>query len=865
MASANTTILDYYQESGFKMVRLSADAKKAIDGEWQKKDVELEKLKQHVERGGNVGLQMGEVSDWRGCVEVDCPEAVALAPKFLPETLTAGRNAEPRHYLYRSPGLGYKTFQVEASKELMAIKASDNGKGHYVVVAPSRHPDKGQYLWRLNGFNPAAITEVSAPELKKRAELLAVAVLIARHLPPKGRHHLSLCLAGYMLRNGESQEDVLRVLEAAWSYHNAPREAFQSLQRNVRDTVGRLERDEPATGGRQLEELFSGMPKKIAKFLGWEQVDYDGASLVLADGRRRYERSDLGNAERFIARCGDRVRWVPARKSWLVYDGKCWRLDECGEVLKLAQETARSIHKDAAAEPDQKKQAEIARFAISSQNENRINGMLSMAKPHVAVRMEELDSDRWAINCQNGTLDLGTGTLKPHDPADLITKIVPVDYEPHSSEARPRFEKFLKEVLIDDAVITFVKRFAGYTATGITRERVFAILYGFGKNGKSTLIELLQDVLGDYATNTDTETILTKRYAGVGNDVAALKGARFVSAAEVEKGRRLAESKVKQLTGSDTVTARFLFGEPFNFRPEFKLWLSTNHKPEIRGTDDAIWDRVKLIPFTQRFEGNNVDPELPEKLRKELSGVFAWIVEGCLEWQEHGLSDPEPVAAATEQYRNEMDTLAAFIEDRCVLGDELVAPAASLYQAYKDWSEKSGENVEPQKTFGMMLAERGFASDRITSGPHKGRKGWRGLGLRVDPSDSPESFEVNRANPSSSNGERSNPNNPTTNGAQGSIEEQPMHDNGSPFTGTTDFDGPPPHENAQESLLRAFLEDPPEWFIKQARYTLRDHRDLPEYVLEPLVKAVTNHLYGGPQRWREAVPAVKEWLGREDA
>src|SRR5215211_561494 len=191
MASANTTILDYYQESGFKMVRLSADAKKAIDGEWQKKDVELEKLKQHVERGGNVGLQMGEVSDWRGCVEVDCPEAVALAPKFLPETLTAGRNAEPRHYLYRSPGLGYKTFQVEASKELMAIKASDNGKGHYVVVAPSRHPDKGQYLWRLNGFNPAAITEVSAPELKKRAELLAVAVLIARHLPPKGRHHLS--------------------------------------------------------------------------------------------------------------------------------------------------------------------------------------------------------------------------------------------------------------------------------------------------------------------------------------------------------------------------------------------------------------------------------------------------------------------------------------------------------------------------------------------------------------------------------------------------------------------------------------------------------------------------------------------------
>jgi hypothetical protein len=234
------------------------------------------------------------------------------------------------------------------------------------------------------------------------------------------------------------------------------------------------------------------------------------------------------------------------------------------------------------------------------------------------------------------------------------------------------------------------------------------------------------------SSSTDTETILAKKYQGVGNDVAALKGARFVSAAEVERGRRLAESKVKQLTGSDTVTARFLFGEPFDFRPAFKLWLSTNNKPVIQGTDDAIWDRIRLIPFEQRFEGSKADPELPEKLREELTGILAWMVEGCLEWQEYGLGEPESVKAATDQYRSDMDTLAAFIEDRCVIGEGLMAPASRLYKAYQVWCDDAGEHTETQKMFGMRLSDRGFISEKIKRGQHKDRKGWLSIGLRAD-------------------------------------------------------------------------------------------------------------------------------------
>jgi putative DNA primase/helicase len=480
------------------------------------------------------------------------------------------------------------------------------------------------------------------------------------------------------------------------------------------------------------------MPEKIADFLEWERPN-------MREQRRHYMRTDLGNADRFVDAHRDRVLWCHARKAYLCWDGKRYAWDERGEAVKLAHLAARSIfHEAADAESDEEQKA-ISKWALASQNESRINAMLSQAKPYLAVGMEELDRDPWLINCQNGTVDLRTGKLKDHDPADRITKIVPVDYDPDAP--CPRFKQFLKETLVDDAVITFVKRYSGYTLTGITRERLLAILYGFGKNGKTTLVELLRDVMGDYATNTDTETLLMRKYQGVGNDVAALKGARFVSAAEVEQGRRLAESKVKQLTGRDTVTARFLFGEPFSFRPAFKLWLSTNNKPVIQGTDDAIWDRLRLIPFTQRFDGDRQDPRLPEKLRSELAGVLAWMVEGCLEWQEHGLGEPDSVREATEQYRAEMDTLAAFIEDRCVVREDVVAPATPLYKQYQMWCDAAGEKPETQKMFGMRLRERGFVSDKIKRGPHKDRKGWFGIGLRADHPD-PEDPEGSNDEPS---------------------------------------------------------------------------------------------------------------------
>jgi len=747
----DTRLISYYANEGIKLVRLDGRTRKPIDYEWQNIDVPLEDIKQHVSRRGGVGWQCGEASGWISAVDNDWREAMELAPRFLPDTLRGAKGREqPSHYIYRSPGLGFQTFRGLDATEIIALKASNNSRGHQIVVAPTIHPDKGPYHF-VGGYNPAAVAEVDKDELRKRTGRLAVAALLARILPPSrdegggGRHDLALALSGYMLRNGESVEVVAQILVAAWEQRKAPRGHVEDVRQAVRDTASRLAHNEPATGGRRLGELFPKLPEKIADFLSWVRPN-------MREQRRHYMRTDLGNSERFVDAHRDRVLWCPARKSSLCWDGKRYAWDERGEAVKLAHATARSIFHEAADTEDEDEQKAIAKWALASQNESRINAMLSQARPYLAVGMEELDRDPWLINCQNGTLDLRTGKLKDHDPADRITKIVPVDYDPDAPA--PRFKRFLKEALVDDAVIKFVKRYSGYTLTGITRERLLAILYGFGKNGKTTLVELLHEVLGDYARNTDVETLLIKKYQGVGNDVAALKGARFVSAAEVEKGRRLAESKVKQLTGRDTVTARFLFGENFDFKPEFKLWLSTNNKPVIQGTDDAIWDRIRLIPFTQRFDGHKADPKLPDKLRHEIAGVFAWMVEGCLEWQEHGLQEPKTVTEATKQYREEMDTLASFLDEVCVMGPHHRVLAEKLYQRYAMWCDDSGERKDPKKAFVARLEERGFERRRETAGVNKGRYIWLGIGFRSG-DEPPE--EDDDGSPGEPNGDEGSP------------------------------------------------------------------------------------------------------------
>jgi P4 family phage/plasmid primase-like protien len=438
--------------------------------------------------------------------------------------------------------------------------------------------------------------------------------------------------------------------------------------------------------------------------------------------------TDLGNAERLVHGHGDDLRYCHAFDRWYVWDGLRFEEDRVGAIVYRAKQTVRAIYLEAANAEDRIERKQIAKHAQASEQASRIASMISLARsePGIPVDTSALDNDPWLLNVANGTLDLKSGRLFSARRSDLITKMAPVAYD--KAATCPQFLTFLDQVMGGDlGLITFLQRAIGYSLTGTTIERLILILYGEGKNGKSTLLETIRAVLGDYALRTPTETLLAKREQGIPNDVARLRGMRFVSASEAEEGQRLAEAKIKDLTGGDMISARFMRGEFFDFMPTFKIWLSTNHKPVIRGTDRAIWDRIRLVPFLIRIPPQDQDKHLREKLLSEAPGILAWAVQGCLDWQRSGLTEPPGVTAATEGYRAEMDVIGAFIEDCCETGPNASEAAGVLYASYHKWCEANGERFMTQTMFGKRLTERGF--DNALIGKSRTRT-WMGIALR---------------------------------------------------------------------------------------------------------------------------------------
>jgi putative DNA primase/helicase len=431
----------------------------------------------------------------------------------------------------------------------------------------------------------------------------------------------------------------------------------------------------------------------------------------------RFSCSDLGNGQRLVARHGRDLRYIYPWKKWFVWDGRRFTLDDTGEVQRRAKETVKSIYDEASGSSEEERRKALARHAAQSESETKRRSMIAAAQSEdgVAVRPEELDTDLWLLNCLNGTIDLRTGNLRPHQREDLITKLCPVEFKPQADCSL--WLRFLKQILENEDLISFVQKAIGYSLTGLTQEQCFFILYGLGANGKTTLLETFKRLLSDYAAQASMETFLAKRRDGVSNDIAALRGARLVAAVEVEEGRFLSEALIKRLTGEDEISARFLYCEAFTYRPQCKLWLGTNHKPVIRGSDHAIWRRIHLIPFTVQIPEPEQDRTLQEKLRQELPGILNWAVEGCRRWQAEGLEAPPEVSTATKAYQDEMDVLGDFLAECCITGSGLSVSAADLFKAYRSWAEGNGEKSSlTQQSFGTELTARGFVPKRGSGG-----------------------------------------------------------------------------------------------------------------------------------------------------
>jgi putative DNA primase/helicase len=445
--------------------------------------------------------------------------------------------------------------------------------------------------------------------------------------------------------------------------------------------------------------------------------------------------TDLGNAMRLVARYGDRLRYVFAWKLWLWFDGCRWARDEDGQIVRCAKTTALSIYGEAERATTEPRRKELARWAVESESARRLNAAVSLAtsEPGIAVKVAELDSNPMLFNVANGTLDLASGTLRAHAAEDMITKRSPIAWNPQAS--CPVFIAYLDRVLAGDAeLIAFMQRAIGYTLTGRTDEQVLFLLYGAGANGKSVLLELLLHLTGDYGAKADFSTFLSGKRDGPRNDLAALVGARFVSASEAGEGRKFDEATVKAITGGDSITSRFLFQESFTYRPQFTLWLAANAKPDVQSVAEAWWRRIRLIPFAVTIPEAERDPRLLDQLISELPGILTWAVEGCLAWQRDGLGRAEAVTMATTAYREESDVLAAFLEQECTVNPADRVSSSWLFKAYCEWASRNGERALSQTKFSVRLTEKKIPKVKDGSG----RMMFVGLQLRNTANNSPE-------------------------------------------------------------------------------------------------------------------------------
>ena len=439
--------------------------------------------------------------------------------------------------------------------------------------------------------------------------------------------------------------------------------------------------------------------------------------------------TDVGNSKRLVKRHGKDICYSHERKQWYLWNGSLWRPDLTGRIMRMAEGTVKAMYGEAKDIEDKADRKELIRHASKSEGRERLKAMCELAQYKRPILVADLDRNKDLIACTNGTVDTRSGEFRSPRREDYITKTMGIAYD--AGAQCPTWQKFLLDVMGGDAeMVRFIQLAVGYSLTGATTEQCLFFLYGSGRNGKSTFIDTLAALFGEYGIKIPTSALMHTKYDASQQEMARLPGKRVVIANETGEGHRFNEPLVKDMTGGDMLTGRELYAKTFEFKPQYKLWIYGNHKPTIRGTDEGIWRRFRLIPFTRTFQDDDCDTGLPDKLLAELPGILNWCIDGCIAWGKEGLPLPKTVADATQEYRNDMDVLGTFQDECCVTFPHVSAMAGELYATYKAWCDKSGEYAVNQRQFGLALRERGFANKKATSGPQKGKKLWIGIGIR---------------------------------------------------------------------------------------------------------------------------------------
>lgn len=705
-----------YVARGWHVIPVPFQSKQPIITGWPSLRLDEKTLPEYFNwQLSNIGTLLGDPSGGLTDGDLDCAEAVRLAPRFLPTTHSIFGHARKRrsHWLYYAdPIVPTEKFEDLDGAMLAELRST----GGQTVFPGSVHPSGEPIEWDEDG----EVARGPGAALRQAVAQLAAACLLARHWPATGsRHQAALAAAGLLARGGLDEAHCVLIVQAA--AEAAGDEEARDRRRDVTGTVAKIAAGEPVTGGPTLAELLRGDGVKVVALL---------RRWLGLHGGDEHHLTDVGNAGRFIAACGDGFRYCYAWSAWLAWDGARWRRDAGDLAALAAKDTARAIYAEAAQARGEAQRKHLAKWAGYSESEPGIRRMLALAQPDLAIRPDQLDADPWLLNCPNGTLELRTGYLRPHRREDFLTKLTAAPYEPAARS--PVWDSFLEGALPDEGARDYAQRFAGYCLTGSTREEVFVFCRGPAGGGKSTFTEGLRRTWGDYATSADFTVFLTKKPSdGPREDIARLAGARLVTSVETRDGQRLAEGLVKLLTGGDTVAARRLYERTFEFVPQFKILLASNYRPHARADDDGLWRRLRELPFpTARLKREERDDSVKTAIIDPAQtgpAILAWAVEGCARWLAEGLGEPEAVMTATDAYRKSQEPLADFIEDCCDLAAAYSIGAQTLREAYEGWCRSDGiKQPVYGKRWGEALESAGCERQVTKHG-----KFWLGIRLRL--------------------------------------------------------------------------------------------------------------------------------------
>jgi putative DNA primase/helicase len=715
-----------YESLGWSVIPVGNDKKPLIPWKtYQEKRADFDQIAVWWDKNptANVGIVTGLISSLI-VLDLDSQAAIEQAKKLgIPKTPVA-QTGKGLHVYLKHPGGTVHNFAGKLPG--MDLRAD----GGYVVAPPSTHPSGAVYKWLVS---PAGQELADAPRW-------LLDLITDKPVQTPEKPQMLVTKSNYA--KAGLRREIENVMAATEGQRNNTLN-IAALKLGQLIAAGQLERgevenalraaglDAGLTAGEVDKTIASGIAKGLSepRQIPDGEPSKDGKSsgstpLSLVKGEKvnplevQTRTSDLGNTRRLVKLYGPNIRYLAERGVWLKWNGIRWEPDKLGYVHQLAIKTVMSIYREVADEQSPSVRRALAKWALASESRSRLENMVKLAQHQLGIATEiaSLDGNQWLLNCQNGTLDLRTGALREHRRDDLLTKCTSTRYA--ADAQAPTWLRYLARIMGGNQdLIAFLQRAIGYSLTAETSEQCMFFLHGNGKNGKSTFIETISALMGDYALKMPTESFMSKvKGAGIPNDIARLPGARFVVAAETEEGRRLDEALVKDLTGGDTISARFLHQEFFDFRPTHKLWMYGNHKPDIRGTDEGIWRRINLIPFSVQIPAPERDPQLLVKLLGELPGILTWAVQGCLSWQRDGLKPPREVVSATESYRAEMDVISTWLDECCISLATASTSARKLYENYTRWCSDNGETPVKQRRLGLALTERGFARHRWGSG-----------------------------------------------------------------------------------------------------------------------------------------------------